>query len=117
MKGTMYERIRILQSNGVISEKVADYSRDIVDLILSELPDVDQDKLEMFITHLAMAAMRAETGIAENPIDEALLEEIKEEEAYPKAIALRDRLLVMTDIPFPETEKDFLSVHLCNLLS
>lgn len=113
----MYERIQILQVNGVISEKVADYAKKIIDRILSEVPGVEQEKLEMFITHLAMAGKRAEEGTEENPIDEAILEGMKEEEAYEKAVALRDQLLSMTDIVFPETERDFLSVHLCNLLS
>ncbi len=117
MKTEMYERIQILQVNGVISEKVADYTRSIVDRILLEVPEVEQEKLEMFITHLAMAGKRAEEGTEENPIDEAILQGMEEEEAYEHAVVLRDQFLSMTDINFPKTEKDFLSVHLCNLLS
>ena len=117
MKTEMYERIEILQVNRVISEKVADYAKRIVDRILLEMPEAEQEKLEMIITHLAMAGKRAEEGTEENPIDEAILQGVKEEEAYEQAIVLRDQFLSMTDIKFPETEKDFLSVHLCNLLS
>lgn len=117
MKTELFERIWILQVNGVISEKVADYTRSIVERILSEVPEVEQEKLEMFITHLAMAGKRAEEGTEENPIDEAVLQVVKEEEAYEKAVMLRDQFLSMTDINFPKTEQDFLSVHLCNLLS
>ena len=117
VKTEMYERIEILQVNRVISEKVADYAKRIVDRILLEMPEAEQEKLEMFITHLAMAGKRAEEGAEENPIDEAILQGVKEEEAYEQAIVLRDQFLSMTDIKFPETEKDFLSVHLCNLLS
>ena len=62
-------------------------------------------------------AQRAEEGTEENPMDEALLESIREEPAYEKAVELRDRILAETDIAFPKTEQDFLSVHLCNLLS
>lgn len=117
MKTELFERIWILQVNGVIGEKVADYTRSIVERILSEVPEVEQEKLEMFITHLAMAGKRAEEGTEENPIDEAVLQVVKEEEAYEKAVMLRDQFLSMTDINFPKTEQDFLSVHLCNLLS
>lgn len=117
MKTEMYERIQILQVNGVISEKVADYTKSVVDRILSEVPEVEREKFEMFITHLAMAGKRAEEGTEENPIDEAVLQGMKEEEAYEKAVMLRDEFLAMTDIKFPETEQDFLSVHLCNFLS
>ena len=74
MKTEMYERIEILQVNRVISEKVADYAKRIVDRILLEMPEAEQEKLEMFITHLAMAGKRAEEGTEENPIDEAILD-------------------------------------------
>ncbi len=117
MKNELYERIQILQVNRVISEKVADYTKSIIDRILSEVPEAEQEKLEMFITHLAMAGKRAEEGTEENPIDDTILQGMKEEEAYKKAVMLRDQFLSMTDIEFPETEKDFLSVHLCSLLS
>ena len=117
MKEILYERIAILEQNGVISPKAAAYSRHVTDLILAADEHVSQDKMEMFITHLAMAAQRAEEGTEENPMDEALLESIREEPAYEKAVELRDRILAETDIAFPKTEQDFLSVHLCNLLS
>ena len=116
MKEILYERIAILEQNGVISAKAAAYSRHVTDLILAENKDVSQDKMEMFITHLAMAAQRAEEGAEENPMDEALLESMKEEPAYEKALKLRDRILAETDIVFPKPERDFLPVPLGNLL-
>lgn len=116
MKKELYERVGILEDNGMISQKVACYSREIVDLILSQIREVSQEKLEVLITHLAMAGKRAEEGIEENPIDGAILEAMKSETVYPEAIELRDKILSRTNIVFPETERDFLSVHLCNLL-
>lgn len=117
MKESLYARIGILEENGIVGKKVADYAKNIVDQILTEFPDAEQDKMEMFITHLVMAGQRTVDGVVENPIDAALLEAMKEEPAYPGAIELRDKLLAQTDIEFPQTEKDFLSVHLCNLLT
>lgn len=117
MKENLFERISILENNDIISKKVADYTREVVELILSEVSDVSQDKMEMFITHLAMAGKRAEEGTEENPIDEVLLEAMMEEPVYPRAVEFRDMILTKTDIAFPKTERDFLSVHLCNLLS
>lgn len=119
MQKELYERVGILEDSGIISEKAACYARDVADLMLSQFFEMRQEKeekLEMFITHLAMAGKRAEEGIEENPIDEAVLEAVKRETVYEAAIALRDKILSMTDIIFPETERDFLSVHLCNLL-
>lgn len=117
MKEVLYERIAILEQNGIISPKAADYSRRVTDLVLAENEKVSQDKMEMFITHLAMAANRAEEETEENPMDEALLEGIKLEPAYDDAVRLLERVLAETDIPFPKTEQDFLTVHLCSLLS
>lgn len=117
MKEALYLRIGILKDNGVISQKVADYACWVVDQLLAAVPEMSQEKAEMFITHLAMAGKRAEEGTPENPIDQMILEAVKQEAVYPRALSMRDSLLSQTDINFPETEKDFLSVHLCNLLT
>ena len=116
LKEALYFRVKILADNEVISRKVADYTCRVVDQILEQVPEAAQDKVEMFITHLAMAGKRAEEGTEENPIDGAILEAVKAEAVYPVALTMRDSLLSLTDIVFPETEQDFLSVHLCNLL-
>ena len=119
MREALYERIAILEQNGVISPKVAACSRQVTDLVLSAKEDVSQDKMEMFVTHFAMAGQRAEDGTEENPMDEALTgEHAAEEPAYeegrraPGPVFWRRRTL-----QFPKTEQDFLSVHLCSLLS
>lgn len=117
MKDALYERVKILEENDVISHKVADYTRRVIDRLLEEIPNLTQDKVEMFITHLAMAGKRAEEGEWETPIDSEILAAVKAETIFPKAIQLRDSLLSGTDIVFPEAEKDFLSVHICNLLN
>lgn len=116
MQKELYERVRILEDNGIISRKVACYSYEAADFMLSQVPRASQEKLEMFITHLAMAGKRAEEGTKENPIDKAVLEAVEKETVYQLAVTIRDSLLSMTDIAFPETERNFLSVHLCNLL-
>ena len=117
MREQLWERIEILEQGGVISQKVAQFSKKVTDIMLAELEHPKQDKMEMFITHLAMAGKRAEEGTEENPMDEDLLESMKEEPNYEKALKLLERLLEETDLPFSKTEQDFLSVHICNFLS
>lgn len=117
MKETLEMRIAILEDNGIISSKVAAYARWVIGEILSAIPEVSQDKAEIFITHLAMAGKRAEEGTEENPIDPVLLDAVRQEVIFPKAVAFRDHCLSGTDLTFSETEKDFLSVHMCNLMS
>lgn len=116
LKEVLYLRNFLLEDNQVISRNVASFTRQIIDLILERKPDVTQGKAEMFFTHLAMAGKRAEEKTVENPIDAMILEGIKVEAVYPEAMKLRDEVLMQTDIEFPETEKNFLLVHLCNLL-
>ena len=117
LKEMLYYRVLILEDNQIISRKVAAYTRQMIDLVLEQKPDVLQDQAEMFFTHLAMAGKRAEEGIRENPLDTAILEAVKQELFFEEAVKLRDEILSRTDIQFPETEKDFLSVHLCSLLN
>lgn len=117
LKKELYERISILEESGVIGRNAADYTRWVTDQLLMQVPDVSQEKAEMFITHLAMATKRAEEGSEENPIDQEILAAVRMQAVFPKALAMRDSLLSKTEIVFPETELDFLSVHLCNLLT
>ncbi len=117
LRDILNQRLDILEENHVICKKVADYSRNIVDLILKEKPDAEENKAAMFITHLAMAGQRVLDGVVEHPLDNALLDGIKKEPVYQRAEMLKEELLKETDIQFPEAERNFLTVHLCNLLS
>ena len=53
--------------------------------------------MEMFITHLAMAGRAGGGSTEENPMDEDLLESMKEEPNYEKALKLLERLLGETE--------------------
>ncbi|CUX67274.1 PRD domain protein [Clostridium sp. C105KSO15] len=117
LRDILNQRLDILEENHVICKKVADYSRNIVDRILEEKPDAEENKAAMFITHLAMAGQRVLDGVVEHPLDNTLLDGIKKEPVYQRAEVLKEELLKETDIQFPEAERNFLTVHLCNLLS
>ena len=64
---------------------------------------------------LAMAGQRILEGKEEKPLDGQILESVKQEPAYSKALDFLTYMLNQTDLEFPDTEKDFLTVHLCNL--
>ncbi|MEY8352147.1 PRD domain-containing protein [Lachnospiraceae bacterium 54-53] len=117
LREILYRRLDILEENQVICREVADYSRKVTERILEIKPDTEEDKAAMFITHLAMAGQRVLDHGSEQPLDDAILEGVKREPIYETAVALRDELLQETDLRFPESERDFLTVHLCNLLS
>lgn len=48
---------------------------------------------------------------------EAVLEELRKEEAYEKADEVAEKIYDIIEVEFPETEKEYLVVHLCNLFS
>lgn len=113
----LMERLNILEENHVICNEAGNFSKKAVMLILSEIPDLEEAKAVMFITHLAMAGQRILDGANEIPLDSQVLKSVMGEPVYKQAQELRDELLQKTDIEFPQSEKDFLTVHLCNLLA
>lgn len=78
---------------------------------------MDEEKMAMFTTHIAMAIQRILNGDVENPLEEAVLEELRKEEAYEKADEVAEKIYDIIEVEFPETEKEYLVVHLCNLFS
>lgn len=109
------KRIGILESAGVVSKQAADFTRYAASVFCDR--DYDSDSLETFITHLAMASQRVINKDAEAGYDEAVLESLKEEEGYQAALEMRDSLLDHCDIEFSDSERQFLLVHILNLLS
>lgn len=107
--------LEILLNSGVISQRISDYCKTAVKLLIKQKPEADGDRAAMFITHLAMAGQRILEGKEEKPLDGQILESVKQEPAYSKALDFLTYMLNQTDLEFPDTEKDFLTVHLCNL--
>ena len=63
-----------------------------------------------------MAGQRALDGVEEEGYDSRILEELKAEEGYDRALGLRDSMLCGCGIPFSSTEQEFLLVHILNLI-
>ena len=71
--------------------------------------------MEIFITHLAMAASRSKKGEAEETLDDSIKTALKQEEIYSEAKTILDHILGFTTIHFPDSEVDLLLVHICTL--
>ena len=56
------ERLKIMEDAGMISCGVSEFCMMAAGLILAEHPGADSDKLNMLITHLALAGERMEKG-------------------------------------------------------
>ena len=115
LEESLNQRLEILLNSGVISQRISDYCKTAVKLLIKQKPEADGDRAAMFITHLAMAGQRILEGKEEKPLDGQILESVKQEPAYSRALDFLTYMLNQTDLEFPDTEKDFLTVHLCNL--
>lgn len=115
LEESLNQRLEILLSSGVITQRISDYSKTVVKLLINQKPEADSDRAAMFITHLAMAGQRILEGKEEKPLDGQILETVKQEPVYGSALDFLTNMLNQTDLEFPDTEKDFLMVHLCNL--
>ena len=115
LEEALNQRLEILLNSGVISQRISDYCKTAVKLLIKQKPEADGDRAAMFITRLAMAGQRILEGKEEKPLDGQILESVKQEPAYSRALDFLTYMLNQTDLEFPDTEKDFLTVHLCNL--
>ncbi|MEG0177600.1 PRD domain-containing protein [Anaerorhabdus sp.] len=109
------ERIRILENANIISAESASYVIGVID----ELADsnLETGKMEMFTTHLAMATERIIKKEAVDNLDEGIWAEVVKHASYEKASVFYDKMVLKAPIPYPEEEKRFLLMHLCNLFA
>lgn len=117
LREELYMRLQILEDGGLTSSEVTGCCKKVIELVLGEKADIDGERIGMFVTHLAMAMQRVKNGENENPMDAEVLHAVKSDAVYPRAAAFSEKLFEVCDVEFPQTEQDFLKVHLCNLFS
>ena len=110
-------RIQILQMGGVIGEDVAEFMNKVIDMMASDYPQIGMDPATMFTTHLAMAVERIKKGEIVEALDPEIFAEVTEDPAYPTAVEFRDKLLTFCPVAFPESEAQFIAMHICNMLA
>ena len=107
------ERINILQEANIISKQVGDYVIKVIDLFYEY--KFDESKMEMFTTHLAMATQRTVDQNEELEFDETIWSQIELDPKFNQAINLYDMMSKHSPVPYMESERKFLIMHLCNL--
>ena len=65
----LYERLDILEQAGLITPFVSEQAKKIVELITECGSPMDEEKMAMFTTHIAMAIQRILNGDVENPLE------------------------------------------------
>ncbi|MDY0277111.1 MAG: PRD domain-containing protein [Acholeplasma sp.] len=114
----MIEKLTILRESDVINENAFGFAVKAYEE--AKKYSESEEKINMFITHLAMATMR----IIRGDIVEADAEELKTSvklEVGEKVFALVDELWNKmkkhSPIVFPDSEDAFIYLHLCNVFN
>ena len=110
------KRIITLVEGGVIVKEVGDFVCDVIDFLEEYYPKADVTGAEMFTTHLAMATQRVKDGEALEGLDSETWAGITTSGAYEEALKVYEELFSETIVTYPEGEKRFLIVHLCNII-
>lgn len=110
------ERIDILINGNVITQKVGDGVNEVIDLLYDEHPETDVEVAKMFITHLAMATHRVVNNEPVEELESSIWEEVLETEHFGKALCMFKKVKGMTNVEYPESERRFLIMHICNVL-
>lgn len=108
------ERIEILRSANVINDDVAEKVNKVIDHM--ENFQFDQSKMEMFTTHLAMATQRIVKNEEVEQLDDEIWKQIVLDGDFEQAKNLMETMEKEISFTYPESEKKFLIMHLCNLL-
>ena len=109
-------RMQIMEQGGVISNKVACFMNLVIDLMKERFPEWSQEKEEMFTTHLAMATERISKGDIVETMDETAWEDVKGCGGFPEAESFFAKMMEISPVDFPESEKRFILLHICNML-
>lgn len=110
------ERIQILTEGKVISLKTGEYVCSVIDCLEASGLKTDQDKLNTMLTHLAMATQRLAEGKEAEMPDEAVWQEVEEDSCYPEAEELAKTIEKLSFLSYPESERRYLLIHICNML-
>lgn len=113
----MEKRFELLVGQEVICKKTADSGRIALEILLEENSKINEEKAITFLTHLVMAIQRMEYNEEEPArLDPMIYKEIQNTDSFSRGAELLEKLCKKLERRFSECEREFLLVHLCNLL-
>lgn len=113
----MEKRLELLESQQIVSKKAVDSGRMALEVLLEENSKINEEKTVTFLTHLVMAVQRMECKEEEPArLDPMIYKEIQNTDSFSKGVELLEKLCEKLGRRFSECEREFLVVHLCNLL-
>lgn len=111
----MRDRINILYKNNVINEKVMLYVNNVIDYLLAK--DFNNEEMETFITHLAMASQRAINNEEVMIFPNEIWEQVTENKCYGESLKIYEDLLKNCPTEYPLDEEHYIIMHLCNMIN
>ena len=111
------EKLNILLENEIIDEETFKEMNDVIGYLKANDVITEDDEVDTFITHLAMASGREKNQ--EEPIDsvdDAIKSQIEEAPEYADAVQLWEKLSELVSVDFPAAENDYFYLHLVTLL-
>lgn len=110
-------RLKVLEDAEIISLETGNYVRKVIEQLHNYISiDEKQSVSEMLVTHLAMATQRMLNQEGIESLDDIIWQEVVNDEAYERAVELYASIMIDAPCTFPEGEKRFLVMHLCNLI-
>lgn len=110
----MKEKIKILYDNNVISKETSDYCNEVIDYFSDK--DVDIEKMDTFITHLAMASERTRKNEKLTDMPDEIFAQVKQDYRFAQASKYYEEISKFAFVSFPEDEYRFVIMHLTNML-
>lgn len=113
----IYKKLDVLKQGEIIDEPVFNYTLKVIAILEQEGFDVQSDKAQVFITHLAMATMRLLKNEQLAPLDPAIQADLESQSVFKQAEQIWGKLVVHSPVPFIPAEEGYVYIHMCSLLS
>jgi hypothetical protein len=111
------EKLKILRDSNVIDEETEQFVLSVNHYLLTRKVIDEEEHLDMFLTHLAMANMRQKKNETPLIMDEDILSEIKKDQKLAESKALWQELAQYSSTVFSTDELWFVYMHIINLLN
>jgi len=110
------QRLSILQEANMIDEQTHQLMNKVISY-LQQTQELKESKMEVFITHLAMAVMRLKKGEVVDDMEPAILAEIEKSDDYPTARQIVAEIESWSSFTYAASEISYILLHLVDLLN